>query len=125
MNVQNADTDGDIMDIVSTKRRSEIMAAIRSESGIERLPGKMSGLYLRKHPKNVFVRPDFGNKSKKMAIFIDGCFWHGCKKHYRTPKTNRKYWKDKIKQNMKRDMIVNERLAKDGWMVIRIWECQL
>jgi len=50
------------------------MSRIRSESGIEIIPNRMRGLYLRKHPKNVFGKPDFGNKARKIALFIDGCF---------------------------------------------------
>ena len=62
------------MDRFSKETRSRIMSRIRSESGIEIIPNRMRGLYLRKHPKNVFGKPDFGNKARKIALFIDGCF---------------------------------------------------
>ena len=73
-------------------------------------------------PKNIYGKPDFTNKKNKIALFIDGCFWHGCPEHYNQPKNNKKFWKNKIKSNISRDKIVNERLVSEGWRVIRIWE---
>lgn len=113
------------MDIFTRKKRSEIMSKIKSKSGIEVLPRGYRGLYLRKHPKGVFGNPDFGSKRRKIAFFIDGCFWHGHRRHYKSPKTNRGYWRRKVRRNRKRDRAVNRRLRKDGWKVIRVWECEL
>lgn len=110
------------MDRVSKAKRSYIMSQIKSNSSIEVIPRELVGLYLRKHQKNVFGNPDFSNKSKKIALFIDGCFWHGCKVHFKMPKTNRKFWKNKISRNMKRDKQVNRTLRKEGWTIIRVWE---
>jgi len=113
------------MDRFPKEIRSRIMSRIRSESGIEAIPDRMRGFYLRRHPRGIFGNPDFGNKARRIVLFIDGCFWHGCPRHYREPKTNRGYWLPKIKANRKRDRLVNERLKNSGWKVCRIWECEL
>lgn len=70
-------------------------------------------------------RPDVVYGPKGVAIFIDGCFWHGCPKHCRMPASNRKYWQRKIGRNMERDRAVSQSLRKDGWRVIRFWEHQV
>ena len=67
-------------------------------------------------------KPDLVFTKKKVAVFIDGCFWHKCPKCYIKPKSNKPFWNTKIKQNIKRDAIVNDLLKKDGWRVLRIWE---
>jgi DNA mismatch endonuclease (patch repair protein) len=58
----------------------------------------------------------------KVAVFIDGCYWHGCPEHYVPPKTNSGYWSDKVARNMARDRDTNEQLKKAGWLVLRFWE---
>ena len=113
------------MDIFTKKKRSQIMSKIKSKSGIEVLPCKFEGLYLRKHPKGIFGNPDFGNKLRRIALFMDGCFWHGCPRHYKKPKSNEAFWSSKIKRNRKRDKKVTKTLQKANWKVIRIWECEL
>ena len=70
-------------------------------------------------------RPDFSFRKQKVAVFVDGCFWHGCPKCFRLPKQNRFFWKTKIEGNRRRDRSVNGRLRRMGWKVIRIRECQL
>ena len=67
-------------------------------------------------------RADMAFISAKVAVFIDGCFWHGCPKHGTQSKANPKFWKDKIETNKRRDMDTNQRLKKLGWKVIRAWE---
>jgi DNA mismatch endonuclease (patch repair protein) len=59
---------------------------------------------------------------QKVAVFVDGCFWHGCPKCYPRPKTNRKFWDKKRADNMARDRRVNRQLRLQGWKVIRIWQ---
>lgn len=113
------------MDRVSKEKRSEMMSKIRSESGIENLPPRLRGLRLRRHPKGIYGNPDFGNKARKIAVFVDGCFWHGCPEHYREPKSNVEFWQTKIARNKTRDAKVMERLQSEGWRVIRIWEHEL
>ncbi len=73
-------------------------------------------------PANTYGNPDFANKKAKVAIFVDGCFWHRCPKHFTEPKTNRVFWKKKILTNVARDDIVNGKLRAAGWRVIRVWE---
>ena len=70
-------------------------------------------------------RPDFADRKNKTAIFIDGCFWHKCPKHFKEPKTNRAYWIPKIEKNALRDSKINQEYKKRGWKVIRIWEHEL
>lgn len=72
----------------------------------------------------LYGKPDFVFPSKKLVVFIDGCFWHGhsCKK---IPETNKDYWKRKIERNKARDAEVTKLLQQQGWKVERIWECEL
>ncbi|MET8436641.1 very short patch repair endonuclease [Streptomyces sp900116325] len=60
----------------------------------------------------------------KVAVFIDGCYWHGCPEHYVPPKTNPGYWSDKVARNMARDRETDQRLTEAGWLVLRFWEHQ-
>jgi DNA mismatch endonuclease (patch repair protein) len=55
-------------------------------------------------------------------VFIDGCFWHGCPEHPRSPRTNQAWWTAKLARNRERDAETNTRLAESGWVVVRIWE---
>lgn len=70
-------------------------------------------------------KPDFVFAKQKIAVFVDGCFWHGCSKHCRMPKGNRKYWQTKIAGNRARDRLVARTLRRAGWWVLRIWEHEL
>jgi DNA mismatch endonuclease (patch repair protein) len=58
----------------------------------------------------------------KVAVFMDGCFWHGCPSHYSPPKTNADYWAEKVDGNRRRDADTDRRLREAGWSVIRVWE---
>jgi len=69
--------------------------------------------------------PDFCWPQKKVVLFVDGCFWHGCPSCHRTPKSNVSFWNKKIVNNRKRDRRVNRILRKSGWHVIRVWEHQI
>jgi len=68
------------------------------------------------------VRPDIVFTRARVAVFIDGCFWHGCADHQRVPRTNRDYWIPKLARNVARDREVDEALTAAGWLVLRIWE---
>lgn len=83
---------------------------------------KLSGW--RRHA-SIAGKPDFSWLKKKVALFVDGCFWHGCPHCYRKPKSNIAYWKNKVEQNRKRDLKINRYLRSKGWAVIRVWECQI
>jgi len=61
-------------------------------------------------------------RKSRVAVFIDGCFWHGCPEHYRRPSTNPQYWSDKVEGNRRRDQETDNRLAAAGWTVLRVWE---
>lgn len=67
-------------------------------------------------------KPDLYFPTKKIALFIDGCFWHQCPKCYRPPKTNKKYWSEKIKDNVERDLKTDIYLENNGIHVLRLWE---
>jgi DNA mismatch endonuclease (patch repair protein) len=58
----------------------------------------------------------------RLAVFVDGCYWHGCPEHYAVPRTNAAYWAPKIARNRARDVVVDAALAEAGWVVLRIWE---
>ncbi len=58
----------------------------------------------------------------RLAVFVDGCFWHCCPIHSVNPKSNSKFWKDKFQTNKTRDLLVNKTLKQAGWLVLRIWE---
>ena len=103
------------------------MAAVRSENTKPEIAARMllrkSGYkYRSQYGKE---RIDFAILDKKLAIFIDGCFWHMCPKHAHFPKSNKSYWRPKLKKNMERDKAKNRRLKSAGWSVVRIWEHQL
>jgi len=115
-----------MVDTVSKKKRSETMRAIRSkDSKIEvefRKAIWRAGFRYKKNPIKYFGKPDLVLKKYKTVIFIDSCFWHGCKRHCRLPSSNKKYWIEKVERNKKRDKEVNYYYRKTGWRIIRVWE---
>ena len=78
----------------------------------------------RRHLK-LFGKPDFVFREHRLAVFVDGCFWHGCPKHASQPTTNRGVWEKKLLRNKDRDRLVTLTLRKRGWYVIRIWQHEL
>ncbi|MBE3142019.1 MAG: DNA mismatch endonuclease Vsr [Thermoplasmata archaeon] len=78
----------------------------------------------RMHPK-ITGNPDIFLPDKKLVVFLDGCFWHACPSCYRKPASNVKFWTEKIRRNKKNDKNVNRILKKEGYSVVRIWECQM
>ncbi|WP_190246564.1 very short patch repair endonuclease [Brevibacterium casei] len=72
--------------------------------------------------KGVRPRADIVFTKVKIAVFVDGCFWHGCSEHFIMPKTNTDYWSTKISRNAARDTSVNRTLKDAGWTVMRVWE---
>ena len=71
------------------------------------------------------VRPDFVFKAMRLALFVDGCFWHGCPKHATKPHNNAAFWRKKFAANKARDRLVTRTLRRAGWRVLRIWEHEL
>jgi DNA mismatch endonuclease (patch repair protein) len=114
------------MDTFEKEKRSEIMSKVRSkETKIEKDFRKKlwsKGLRYRKNNGKLFGKPDISFRSKKTVIFLDSCFWHGCKEHLRMPASNKEYWQRKIKRNIERDKAVDNYYSKKGWEIYRIWE---
>jgi DNA mismatch endonuclease (patch repair protein) len=73
----------------------------------------------------LYGRPDFVFPADRLAVFVDGCFWHGCPKHYTRPANNRAFWERKLRANRARDRQVNRELKRLGWRVLRVWEHDL
>jgi len=71
------------------------------------------------------VRPDFVFPRLKLAVFVDGCFWHACPQHATKPQGNASFWRKKLAGNRRRDALVTRRLRRAGWRVLRIWEHEL
>ncbi len=106
------------------------MAAIRS-SGNKDTELKLVSIFRehgikgwRRHP-NLPGKPDFIFRPQRLAVFVDGCFWHGCRFHCRIPKTRTPFWTAKINRNKARDKAVRLLLKKRGWRLLRIWEHSL
>lgn len=119
-----------MVDTVDRTERSRIMRLVRS-SGNKSTEAVLVGL-LRKarltgwrRRLDLPGRPDFAFPTSRLAIFVDGCFWHGCPKHLRLPATNRRYWVQKIGRNVARDRAVRRALTGRAWRVVRIWEHDL
>lgn len=118
------------MDHVSKEVRSKIMASVRSranrttEVALGRLIWSAGIFGYRKHWR-VDGRPDFAWPGLKVAVFVDGCFWHGCTRCKYLPRSNRAFWKSKIEKNRRRDRHVSRKLRRKGWKVIRVWECKI
>jgi DNA mismatch endonuclease (patch repair protein) len=117
-------------DVFTKKKRSQVMAAIRSRGNKDtelKLASilRASGItgWRRNYP--ILGRPDFVFRRPRLAVFVDGCFWHGCPKHGRKPGSNRAYWLPKLRRNKHRDQAVTRALSKAGWHVIRLWEHDL
>jgi DNA mismatch endonuclease (patch repair protein) len=114
-------------DVFSAAKRSEVMSRIKGRDNKETelvlaaifRKNKITG-WRRQFP--VEGRPDFAFPTHRVAVFVDGCFWHGCPKHSNMPRNNRAFWKKKLSGNARRDKSVALKLKKSGWKVIRIWE---
>ena len=114
-------------DVFSKQKRSEVMAAIRS-SGNKDTELKLIAIF-RAHGITGWRRrqrlpgkPDFVFHKERLAVFVDGCFWHGCPEHYQRPAINQDYWRPKLEQNLARDAIADAALLTEGWTVIHAWE---
>jgi len=114
------------MDNLTKDQRAKNMRNIRSKSTIpERIifrELRRKKIYFACHVDSIFGKPDIVFRRKKILVFVDSDFWHGHPKRGAIPKSNKKYWVNKIKRNVKRDNQVNKTLRKDGWKIIRIWE---
>ena len=83
---------------------------------------KSFGLRFKRNVQDLPGKPDVVFRKRKIVIFVDGCFWHGCKKHFSLPKSNKWFWARKIEGNIKRDVIINKFYKTVGWRVFRVWQ---
>ena len=117
-------------DFLSRRQRSERMSLIRSrgnkdtELAFAKLLRRFRITGWRRR-QDIFGKPDFVFTKLKLAVFVDGCFWHGCPKHSTWPKGNAAFWRHKLSANRKRDSRVTRTLRRAGWRVLRIWEHEL
>ena len=117
-------------DVFSKKKRSEVMSKIRSRGNCAT---ELQFIYImRKYKISGWRRgsqlpgkPDFLFPRQRLAVFIDGDFWHGNPRKFRLPKSNCEYWTSKITGNRKRDNRINKALKKEGWKVVRFWQSSL
>jgi DNA mismatch endonuclease (patch repair protein) len=138
-----------VPDIFSRAKRSDVMSRIRSRGNkateqalakffrARRLTGWRRHLMIQGRARSPLragagahgvtcptfrVRPDFVFPRRRLAVFVDGCFWHGCPWHGTRPKGNAAFWRRKFARNRERDRVVNRALRRAGWRVLRIWE---
>jgi len=119
-----------VSDVVTPEKRSQMMAGIRgrgnrgTELALVRLLREHGLTGWRRHYP-VMGRPDFVFRRQRIAIFVDGCFWHQCPKCSNMPGNNRDFWEKKLGSNVRRDRLVTATLEDKGWAVVRIWEHEL
>ena len=116
-------------DVFSKDKRSKIMSAVKCKDSQMEVKFRKAlwkkGFRYRKNVTKYFGKPDLLLKKYKTVIFIDSCFWHGCKKHCKLPSTRKKWWSEKITRNKQRDKEVNLYYKRINWNVIRVWEHDL
>lgn len=127
---KNASRSAPILVETPEGQRARIMGSVPTKNtSLERLVkgalAKAGIKGFRRNLRTLTGSPDFAFADQKLAIFVDGCFWHGCETCYREPKTNVEYWKLKVARNRKRDAEVTDALNKQGWRVLRFWEHEL
>lgn len=132
-------------DVFSKEKRSQVMSRIRSRGNkkteitlvqlmkSERITGwrrhirislaTLGGASIRRG--STYVRPDFIFPKLKLAVFVDGCFWHSCPMHATNPAANAEFWARKLAGNKQRDQLVTRLLKRKGWVVVRFWEHDL
>jgi DNA mismatch endonuclease, patch repair protein len=113
-----------------TQSRSRMMSAIRGKGN--RSTELAMATYLRKAGLKGWRRhlhlpgtPDFAWPAQRVALFVDGCFWHGCPNCYSAPRRNRSFWAEKLRRNRQRDIRAASTLRSQGWSVFRVWECKV
>ena len=117
-------------DVFTKTKRSQIMSRIRGRGNKETELALIRVLRAhritgwRRH-QAIFGKPDFVFREVRVALFVDGCFWHGCPRCYTRPKSNRLFWDAKLTGNCARDRLVGRELRRLGWRVLRIWEHDL
>lgn len=120
-----------VADWLTPQQRSFNMSRIRS-AGTKpevRLLALLEAMYpadeIVAHPPDLPGRPDFVLPEIQVALFVDGCFWHGCPKHGRIPEDNRDYWEQKLRRNRIRHRLVAHELRNRGYVPVRVWDHEL
>ena len=113
--------------VVTKAKRSEVMSRVRSRGNRSTELRMISifrthGISRWRRDRPVFGWPDFVVPAEGLAVFFDGCFWHGCPRHYNAPANNEAFWRRKLVANRTRDRLVTRTLIRAGWKVLRIWE---
>ena len=110
-------------DNLTPETRSKVMASIKGRDTKPELIlwNLLDHRKFKRHP-DISGNPDIGSKSRKIAIFVDGCFWHGCPRCYKLPSTRPEYWSSKLKRNKENDKKSNRELEYKGYIVLRFWE---
>ena len=134
-------------DVFDTEKRSEVMSRIRGK-GNKSTELALASAFRRAHitgwrrhvaiklalgPRvakrlgktHLIVKPDFVFKQERVAVFVDGCFWHQCPLHSSVPENNREFWERKLARNVERDRVHDREMKKAGWKVVRFWEHDL
>lgn len=119
-----------MVDMVDTATRSRMMAAIKSINTKPEMVVRRSlhaqGFRFRLHAKALPGKPDLVLRRYRAVVFVHGCFWHGHEcRSFKWPVTRSKFWHEKIKGNMSRDLCVKEKLLAANWRVGVVWECSL
>ena len=117
-------------DIFTKAKRSEVMSRICSRGNKDTELALMQvfrahGITGWRRHQAVFGKPDFVFPKLRVALFVDGCFWHACPLHTTKPRNNAAFWRKKFAANQTRDRLVTRSLRRDGWRVLRIWEHDL
>lgn len=115
-----------MVDVLTKEQRSYNMSMIRAKNTKPEISLRKlifaNGLRGYRLHYRLNGKPDIVFPRRKIAVFIDGCFWHKCPKCFIKPASNKKFWSRKIESNVKRDKDVNRALKKKGWKILRIWE---
>jgi DNA mismatch endonuclease (patch repair protein) len=117
-------------DVFTKAKRSQVMSRIRgrgnkdTELALAKLM-RRHGISGWRRQQAVFGKPDFVFPKLRLAVFVDGCFWHSCPKHRTKPANNAAFWRRKLAANKARDRRVTRMLRQMGWRVVRIWEHEL
>lgn len=116
----------DMSDVMSPAQRSKLMSRIQGKNTAPEIRLRRAawalGLRYRLHRPIGFTRPDLVFAGAKVAVFVDGCFWHCCPLHSVMPKNNREFWQKKLGRNVQRDAEATQYLIGAGWRVLRFWE---
>ena len=117
-------------DVFTKAQRSLVMARVRSRDNVSTemrtvVLLRAAGITGWRRHSRIFGKPDFVFQKSKIALFVDGCFWHGCPRCKRVPTSSAAFWRAKIQRNIERDKKVSCQLRKEGWKVVRVSECRL